>query len=346
MPGSSGPIDRRAPCYSSADHPRCPTRPRGSSRRSTRCGRRCRADARGIKRYGVLPADPDLAGAVGSASSSRRATSALPAPSSRSRFRPGPGRGRACASAITDAAEDARGVGMRLGAAPPARRREAGVLRSPPRCCANAGASALLRPARAAGSATDAGCIGNRSEGCTGLSNVFAASARPRDLRCGRGPGGVRSPRGEPVVGYHRGAPLEAVRRVGFREVGRLRVWVYARRDCAPARHIRRLVSGSLPNHAGKPRQGSVSRQWLSALAGNSCTTSPIAVDNAGDPPRFRALWEGCAPSATALNWRSRLGPHAPVLWNFAATEPRRFRARHFWHSRAMGVRGAATTKR
>ena len=29
-----------------------------------------------------------------------------------------------------------------------------------------------------------------------------------------------------PVVGYHRGAPLAAMRRVGFREVGHFRVWV------------------------------------------------------------------------------------------------------------------------
>jgi hypothetical protein len=91
-------------------------------------------------------------------------------------------------------------------------------------------AGVLANPAlaffgRRGGLGYDAGCIGNRSEGCTGLSNVFAPVPDLATFAAAAGQVASLAP-GEPVVGYHRGAPLEAMRRVGFREVGRLRVWV------------------------------------------------------------------------------------------------------------------------
>jgi hypothetical protein len=79
---------------------------------------------------------------------------------------------------------------------------------------------------RPGGGGFTAGCIANLSAGCVGLSNVFGSEAdRPfgeaASLASAFGDG-------VPVVGYERGAALEACLGLGFETVGRLRVWVSA----------------------------------------------------------------------------------------------------------------------
>ena len=91
-------------------------------------------------------------------------------------------------------------------------------------------AALLANPAiaifgRRGGSGYDAGCIGNRSAGCIGLSNIFAPAA-DRDVFAAAAVLVASLAPGVPLVGYHRGAPLAAMLRIGFREVGRLRVWI------------------------------------------------------------------------------------------------------------------------
>ena len=80
---------------------------------------------------------------------------------------------------------------------------------------------------RRSGSGYDAGCIGNRSAGSIGVSNIFAP-AGDRDVSAAAAALAASMAPGVPLVGYHRGAPLEAMLRSGFREVGRLRVWIAA----------------------------------------------------------------------------------------------------------------------
>ena len=71
-----------------------------------------------------------------------------------------------------------------------------------------------------------AGGILNRSGGAVGISNVFARSHDLDEAFAGcvasaltRFPGGM-------LVGYEAGQALEAARRVGFRAIGRLVVWL------------------------------------------------------------------------------------------------------------------------
>ncbi len=74
------------------------------------------------------------------------------------------------------------------------------------------------------GETFDAGCLCNLSAGCTGLSNIFSRTDDPAVFAAAAGQAAVLAP-GEPVVSYHFGTALEALRQSGFREVGRLRVW-------------------------------------------------------------------------------------------------------------------------
>ena len=80
--------------------------------------------------------------------------------------------------------------------------------------------------ARVAGSIV-AGVIVNRSDGAAGVSNVFASSD---SLAAWTGCVEAVSARlpGVDLVGYESGAALEAARRVGFRSIGALRVWIRA----------------------------------------------------------------------------------------------------------------------
>ena len=78
---------------------------------------------------------------------------------------------------------------------------------------------------RRTGSDLDAGCIVNRSAACTGLSNVFAARLNDTLFRDAARLAAQVVP-GRPVVGYDRGAALDAMTRCGFEPVGQLRIWV------------------------------------------------------------------------------------------------------------------------
>jgi hypothetical protein len=72
-----------------------------------------------------------------------------------------------------------------------------------------------------------AGCIANRSRaGVVGFSNFFAPDSG-RDRYRGEAVALVANfAKGNPLVGYDRGAELQGLQASGFRSVGPLRVWV------------------------------------------------------------------------------------------------------------------------
>ncbi len=63
------------------------------------------------------------------------------------------------------------------------------------------------------------GCIVNQSKECVGLSNIFGGSYDDA-LTCA-----LSIARGKPVVGYERGADLDAAMTAGFRNVAPLNIW-------------------------------------------------------------------------------------------------------------------------
>ena len=72
-----------------------------------------------------------------------------------------------------------------------------------------------------------AGCVANRSSGdVIGFSNFFAATDPGDDYRAGAVAQVQGFAPGSPVVGYDRGDELAGLHALGFRTVGRLRVWV------------------------------------------------------------------------------------------------------------------------
>ncbi|WP_421723007.1 hypothetical protein [Bauldia sp.] len=77
-----------------------------------------------------------------------------------------------------------------------------------------------------AGDRVVAGCLANRSEESTGLSNFFTSAKDPEsDYGAAAAAVGAFAP-GRPVVGYERGDVLAVSGRHGFRQTGPLRVWL------------------------------------------------------------------------------------------------------------------------
>ena len=73
-----------------------------------------------------------------------------------------------------------------------------------------------------------AGCAANRSAGAVGFSNFFVVDGDEEVVTAAAIDMVARFGRGLPVVGYERGESLARMRRLGFRAVGPLRVWVSA----------------------------------------------------------------------------------------------------------------------
>ena len=73
------------------------------------------------------------------------------------------------------------------------------------------------------------GCAANRSAEVVGFSNLFAADGDVDLLAADAVDEVSRHAPGLPVVGYERGEGLARVRRLGFRTVGALRVWIFDR---------------------------------------------------------------------------------------------------------------------
>jgi hypothetical protein len=72
----------------------------------------------------------------------------------------------------------------------------------------------------------DAGAILNRSENVVGISNLFARTGDLANAWTGcLGEVSARFP-GVPMVGYEPNASLDPAYRVGFRSIGRLRIWI------------------------------------------------------------------------------------------------------------------------
>jgi hypothetical protein len=89
--------------------------------------------------------------------------------------------------------------------------------------------SMLSRPdivffGRRNGAGFQAGCIGNISGDCVGLSNVFSESDGEDELRAAIECVAALAP-DKPVVGYDRGAMLSRMKSFGFEDVGPLRIW-------------------------------------------------------------------------------------------------------------------------
>ncbi|MFL5676605.1 MAG: hypothetical protein ACJ77X_03090, partial [Chloroflexota bacterium] len=70
------------------------------------------------------------------------------------------------------------------------------------------------------------GCAANVSSEAVGFSNFFAADGDTEPLGAGALAAVSTFGVGLPVVGYERGQELERARRMGFRSVGPLRVWL------------------------------------------------------------------------------------------------------------------------
>lgn len=71
-----------------------------------------------------------------------------------------------------------------------------------------------------------AGCAANRSIDAVGFSNLFVAGGDDDNTIADAVSEIARFGAGLPIVGYERGERLERVSRLGFRTVGRLRVWL------------------------------------------------------------------------------------------------------------------------
>jgi hypothetical protein len=71
-----------------------------------------------------------------------------------------------------------------------------------------------------------AGCAANRSAEVVGFSNFFAADPSDSSLLPGEFAATERFAAGLPVVGYERGEALAATKRLGFRAIQPLRVWL------------------------------------------------------------------------------------------------------------------------
>lgn len=75
------------------------------------------------------------------------------------------------------------------------------------------------------------GGVLNATDSVTGLSNVFTSGIATEAVLQGLASMAWKWRPGRPLVGYESGADLAAARRVGFKAVGRLRVWYRAGGD-------------------------------------------------------------------------------------------------------------------
>ena len=70
------------------------------------------------------------------------------------------------------------------------------------------------------------GCAGNISTDAVGLSNIFSADRDAEAMVAGALAAVSRFAPGLPIVGYERGDALERAKRLDFRAVGPLRIWI------------------------------------------------------------------------------------------------------------------------
>ncbi|MBY5838440.1 hypothetical protein J3P71_34340 (plasmid) [Rhizobium leguminosarum] len=79
---------------------------------------------------------------------------------------------------------------------------------------------------RWAGDSFDAGCIVNRSTQAVGISNIFNMTGTPQAFRDAISLATIAFSPDVPLVGYDSGAALNEMIKLGFRSVGKLRIWL------------------------------------------------------------------------------------------------------------------------
>ncbi|UWM85008.1 hypothetical protein [Rhizobium sp. SRDI969] len=79
---------------------------------------------------------------------------------------------------------------------------------------------------RWAGDGFDAGCIVNRSPQAVGISNIFSLTGSPRAFPDAISLATIAFSPDVPLVGYDSGAALNEMTKLGFRSVGKLRIWL------------------------------------------------------------------------------------------------------------------------
>ncbi|WP_261321708.1 hypothetical protein [Rhizobium leguminosarum] len=79
---------------------------------------------------------------------------------------------------------------------------------------------------RWAGDGFDAGCIVNRSPQAVGISNIFSLTGSPQAFRDVISLATIAFSPDVPLVGYNSGAALNEMTKLGFRSVGKLRIWL------------------------------------------------------------------------------------------------------------------------
>jgi hypothetical protein len=79
---------------------------------------------------------------------------------------------------------------------------------------------------RLADGSFDAGCVINRSPEAVGLSNIFSLAGTPQAFGDAISLAAIAFSPDLPLVGYDSGAALEEMTQLGFRSVGKLRIWL------------------------------------------------------------------------------------------------------------------------
>lgn len=79
---------------------------------------------------------------------------------------------------------------------------------------------------RLTGGGFDAGCIVNRSPDAVGISNIFSLSGTPKAFRDAISLASIAFSPGLPLVGYDSGGALDEMKKLGFKPVGQLRIWL------------------------------------------------------------------------------------------------------------------------
>ncbi|RFB85775.1 hypothetical protein B5K08_25500 [Rhizobium leguminosarum bv. trifolii] len=79
---------------------------------------------------------------------------------------------------------------------------------------------------RLAGDGFDAGCIANRSPKVVGISNIFSLAGTPQAFRDAISLATLAFSTDLPLVGYDRGEALDEMKKLGFKPVGQLRIWL------------------------------------------------------------------------------------------------------------------------
>ncbi|MBX5162100.1 hypothetical protein HJB86_04425 [Rhizobium sp. NZLR3b] len=79
---------------------------------------------------------------------------------------------------------------------------------------------------RLAGDGFDAGCIANRSPQVVGISNIFSLAGTPQAFQDAISLATIAFAADLPLVGYDRGEVLDEMKKLGFKPVGQLRIWL------------------------------------------------------------------------------------------------------------------------